>query len=83
MSSQLKTSVILKRKIHKIYDLMKCQGLESFAHSILGKYIYFVLKENMFSLQDLSIIYEGSLIPKMKEFFSLLEKHLLECQVFN
>ena len=81
MSSLLKTSVILKRKIHKIYDLMKCSNLESFAHSVLDKYTYFVLKENMFSLQDLSKIYEGSLIPKMKEFFSSFEKHLLECQV--
>jgi hypothetical protein len=81
MSSQLKQSVIIKRKIHKIFDLMKCQNLDTYVENTLGKYNYLILKENMFSLKDLSEIYEGKFIIKLRAFFKTYEDHILSCKV--
>jgi hypothetical protein len=82
-SSQLKIAVILKRKIHKIFDLIKCPNLENFAIKILGKHKYFLLKENLFSLQDLCEIYEYNLINQLKIYFKHFEDHLLTCEVYR
>jgi hypothetical protein len=81
MSSQLKQAVIFKRKIHKIFDLMKCTNLDTFIEDTLGKYNYIILKENMFSLRDLYDIYEGKFIVKLKSFFKIFEDHILSCKV--
>jgi hypothetical protein len=80
-SSQLKTAVVLKRKIHKIFDLLRCPNVDAFVLSTLGKHKYFVLKENLFSLKDLCEIYDYTLIYKLKHYFKLFEDHLMTCEV--
>lgn len=82
ISSMLRQAIIIKRKIHKIYDIMKCSNPEKIALEILKKYSYLVLKENLFSLQDLWEIHNGSFILKLKDFLFKLENHIKsECQV--
>ncbi len=81
MSSQLKQAIMLKRKIHKIFDLMKCPNLDMFVEENLGKYNYIILKENMFSLKDLYEVYEGKFIIKLRGFFKIFEEHILSCKV--
>lgn len=82
-STLLHTAILFKRKIHKIFDLMKCEDSESFVIQTLGNYKHFVLRENLFSLKDLMGIYEYSLIRKLKDFLVKFENHILtECSVF-
>ena len=45
-SSMLKQALIYKRKIHKIFDLIKCKDFEEIAKRTLKDYSYLVLKEN-------------------------------------
>lgn len=72
----LRQAIIIKRKIHKIYDIMKCSNPEKIATEVLGEYSYLVLKENLFSLKDLWEIHNGSFILKIKEFLFKLENHI-------
>jgi hypothetical protein len=81
-SSILHTAIVLKRKIHKIFDLMKCQKAEDFVLSTLGNQKYFVLRETLFSLKDLVEIFEFRLINKLKELLKIFENHILnDCNV--
>lgn len=80
-SSMLKQTLIYKRKIHKIFDLIKCKDFEDVAKKILKEYSYLVLKENLFTLRDLWEIHNGSFILKIKEFMLNLENHIKNCQV--
>lgn len=81
-SSLLHTAIVMRRKIHKIFDLMKCENLENFVFNTLGAHRHFILKENLFSLKDLVDIYEYRLINKLTEFLQKFENHiLLECTV--
>ncbi len=81
-STLLHTAILFKRKIHKIFDLMKCEQAETFVFNTLGTYKHFVLRENLFSLKDLVDIYEYRLISKLKDFLNKFEKHILkECSV--
>lgn len=78
----LKQAIVIKRKIHKIFDIMKCSKPDEIAYQILGEYNYLVLKENLFSLKDLCEIYDGTFILKIKDFMFKLENHIKnECQV--
>jgi len=77
-SSALHFAIILKRKIHKIFDLMKCDNHESFVYNTLGEYNYLVLREILFSLKDLVEIQEYKLIKKLKEFLRIFEDHILK-----
>jgi hypothetical protein len=80
----LRQAIIIKRKIHKIFDIMKCSNLERIATDILGRYSYLVLKDNLFSLLDLWEIHNGSFILKIKDSLFKLENHIkLECQVIK
>jgi len=82
-SSLLKQAIIIKRKIHKIYDIMKCTNPEIILLEILGEYSYLVLKENLFTLRDLLEIHNGSFILKIKDFMFKLENHIKnECHVY-
>lgn len=81
-SSLLRQAVIIKRKIHKIFDLMKCDKSESFVLETLSDRKYLVLKENLFSLKDLIEINEYSLIVELQKCFEKFEKHILhDCNV--
>ena len=81
-SSLLHSAIVLKRKIHKIFDLMKCDNSESFVFNTLKEYKYLVLRETLFSLKDLVDIYEFRLIKKLKDFLLKFEDHILkECVV--
>ncbi len=81
-SSLLYTAIVLKRKIHKIFDLMKCEKAESFVTSTLGLQKYFILRETLFSLKDLVDIYEYRLINRLKELLKKFENHILiDCTV--
>ncbi len=78
----LRQAIIIKRKIHKIFDIIKCLNLEKIVSEILEAYSYLVLKENLFSLKDLWEIHNGSFILKLKDFLFKLENHIkLDCQV--
>lgn len=82
VSSMLKQAIVIKRKIHKIYDIMKCSDSEKIANEILGEYSYLVIKENLFSLRDLWEIHNGSFILKIKDYMFKLENHIKsECAV--
>lgn len=81
-SSLLYSAILLKRKIHKIFDLMKCEGLETFVFNTLKEYKYLVLRETLFSLKDLVDISEFKLIKLLKEILVKFEDHILrECAV--
>ena len=82
-SSTLKKCVVLKRKIHRIFDYLKCESSESFAIQTLGEYKYLVLLENLFSLRDLCEICEGIFEDKLLDFLKLFENHIfIDCNVF-
>lgn len=84
ISTLFRQAVILRRKIHKIFDLMKYECTENFVTVNLGKYKYFVLKENLFSLKDMCDIHDYTLIKKLREFLKKFENHLLrECKVLK
>lgn len=83
-SSLLKQAITIKRKIHKIFDLMKCSNSEAFIFSSLNKYNYFALKENLFSLKDLVDINDYKMINQLKEYLSKFENHIrFECSICN
>lgn len=80
LSHPVNECLILKRKIHKIFDLMKCEDYDKFVIQTLGDYKHFVLKESLFSLRDLVDIYENRMQDKLIEFLHKFETHLLnEC----
>ena len=82
ISFRLRQAIILKRKIHKIFDMMKCESAEEFALNSLKEYKYLVLKQNLFSLKDLCKINDFSLIYKLQDFFFIFEHHIQkDCQV--
>ena len=62
ISFRLRQAIILKRKIHKIFDLMKCEGAEKFVIDTMDEYKYLVLKQNLFSMKDLCDINDYLLI---------------------
>jgi hypothetical protein len=79
----LHTAIIIKKKIHKIFDLMKCENADSFAFNTLGNYKYLVLRETLFSLKDLVEISEFKMLRKLEEFLRKFEDHLIkDCAVF-
>ena len=79
-NNELYQAILLKKKIHIIFDLMKCEEKENIIKQILGKYDYLVLRENFFSLRDLVEINEMIFFDKISEFEKKLENHiLLEC----
>ena len=81
-STLLHTAIIMKKKIHKIFDLMKCENPDVFAINTLGKYKYLVLRETLFSLKDLVEISEFKMMTKLEEFLKKFEDHILnECSV--
>jgi len=83
-SSVFRVANILKRKIHKMFDVMKCENSDAFVINVLGKHHYLALKENVYSLKDLCDINEGVFIPKLKEFYEQFEEHLhKKCHVCN
>ena len=81
-STSLLTAMIIKRKIHKIFDLMKCPQMNEFVNKTLGEYRYLVLHENLFSLQDLVEIYEETFFDKLNGFYNKMKTHILkDCDV--
>jgi hypothetical protein len=81
-SSLLHDAIILKRKIHKIFDLMKCENADEFVINTLGSYKYLVLRENLFSLKDLVDICDMKMIEKLNEYVKKFEDHIRkDCQV--
>ena len=81
-SSLLYDVVILRKKIHKIFDLMKCDKKEDIVKNTLGKHHYFVLKETLFSLKDISLVNTGEFFHVMLNYFKAFEDHILNnCDV--
>lgn len=79
-SHSLKYAITYKRKIHRLFDLVKCNS-EEVASNILGEYKYLVLQENIFSLKDLCEMSTGIYSVKIYELFQRLERHVVkECQ---
>ena len=77
----LHSALILKRKIHKIFDLMKCDNKDEFVKEVLGEYQYLLLHENLFSLRDLVEINDLSFFDKLTVFEKKMEDHILkDCQ---
>ena len=70
---------MLKMKIHKIFDLMKCPDREANMEVILGDYKYLVIKEVLFSLRDLYETNETRFINKLEELALEMENHLKTC----
>ncbi len=82
ISFKLRQAVIYRRKLHKIFDLMKCKHAEQFVVDTLKDYKYLVLKQNFFSMKDLCEINDYSLIYKLQDFFTVFQDHLIkDCQV--
>ena len=80
-SSVFKKVLYYKRKIHKIYDIMKCNKAEEFALNVLKEHKYLVLLENLFSLKDLMEMEKGIFLDKIKIYFENFEKHIIkECK---
>ena len=77
ISSRLRHAIILKRKIHKIFDLMKCEGAEKFVVDTMNEYKYLLLKQNMFCMKDLCDINDYSLIYKLQDWLKCFEEHIL------
>ena len=76
----LREVIILKRKIHKIFDLMLCNKAEDFVIKTLKEDKYLVLKQNLFSLKDLCEINDYRLINRLKSYLIKFENHILrEC----
>jgi len=69
ISFRLRQAVILKRKLHKIFDLMKCEGVEKVIIDTMKEHQYLILKQNLFSMKDLCDINDFSLIYKLKDMF--------------
>ena len=81
-NNELYQAILLKKKIHIIFDLMKCDEKENIIKNILGKYDYLVLREYFFSLRDLVEINDMSFFDKINEFERKLENHILnECKI--
>lgn len=81
-SSMLKQTIILKRQIHKIFDLMKCEDKDNFVIRTLGENKYLILRELLFSLKDLVEINDYSMISKLQSILNLFEAHITkECNV--
>ena len=79
-NNELYQAILLKKKIHIIFDLMKCEEKENIIKQILGKYDYLVLREYFFSIRDFVEINEMIFFDKISEFEKKLENHiLLEC----
>lgn len=78
LSSLLKQSITIKRKIHKIFDIMKCSDADNFVLRTLGEYKYLVFKDNYFSLNDLCGTNDYSFLAKLHDFFNAFEKHILK-----
>jgi len=78
VSFRLRQVIILKRKLHKMFDMMKCENAENFMTDTLKEYKYLILKQNFFSLKDLCEINDFKLIFKLQDFFSVFQNHLLE-----
>ena len=82
LSGLLKQAITVKRKIHKIFDLMKCPEADAFVTKTLGTYMYIVFKENYFSLKDLCEVNDFTFISKLYEFFKAFETHILtDCSI--
>jgi hypothetical protein len=82
VSSSFRTAAVLKRKIHKIFDLMKCENCDELVFRILKEYNYLVIKEIVFSLKDLWEIKTEAFIYKLAEFVKIFENHILkDCKV--
>ena len=84
ISFRLRQAIILKRKLHKIFDLMKCENTEKFVIDTMKEYKYLVVKQNFFSMKDLCDINDYSLIYKLQGYFDLFEDHILKsCEICN
>lgn len=70
---------ILKRQIHLIYDMICNPGL---VQELMQDRINLVLKENLFSLENLLEIYNGALTKLITKYITLLTRHVDQCQVF-
>ncbi len=82
LSPAFHKAILLKRKIHKIFDLMKCDNADQFALNIIGEYKHLVLRENLFSIRDLVNIQENKMNVILTEFLLKFEDHILkECDV--
>lgn len=77
-SFMLQSMIILKQKIHKVFDLMKCSSKEHVVERILGDKVYLLMKENFFSLKDLFDLDKNHLLLKLGKLFDEMQKHILE-----
>ncbi len=81
-TGKMRRCVVLKRKIHRIFDYMKCESADSFALQTLGNHNYLVLLENIFSLKDLCEISEGIFEGKLADILKTFENHIfIDCQI--
>jgi len=80
----LREAIAVKRKIHKMFDLMACEDAEEVVITLLKKDSYLVLKQNLFSLKDLCEINDGKMIEKLNVYKDKLQTHLRKtCKVCN
>ena len=79
-SEELILAVKYSKQIHLIYDLMKCIDMNIIIEKILGDHKYLVLKEILFSLEDLFRINNLEFLDELKDYVNKLEDHLKNCQ---
>ena len=79
-SDVLLRAIMLRKKIHLIYDLMKCNQMNDIVEKILGDHRYLVLKEIIFSLEDLVKINDLSFFKQLSFYAEELESHLKNCK---
>lgn len=66
----------LKKDINIIFDYMKCDDAFEFLEKNMPNYKYIVLKENIFSLQDLIEMNNKSFIKKLKDIKNIFINHI-------
>jgi hypothetical protein len=69
---------VLKRQFHLLYDII-CDT--NIIYQLLEGRVNLCLRENIFSLKNLSDLKSGTLIKMMEGFYAILMKHIDYCKV--
>lgn len=68
----------MKRQLHLMFDMI-CES--PYVLDLLGANAHLLLKENLFSLKNLSEIYNGAMQKYMEKCFEMLKSHVSGCSV--
>jgi len=68
----------MKRQLHLIFDMI-CES--SVVLDLVGDNANLLLKENLFSLKNLSEINNGAMDRYMQKMYNMLNGHIIGCSV--